>query len=138
LHFIYRGVSDDVRRGSSRMGVRILASVTAVLGAAALTLACMIALVEGTIRAVSIDQIPLRVVVVAADLVLGTVLLLGASTWPRIWPFVSWAWGRPNFLRCRSTSIPVKFAPVIPLKFSGIVLRACAKVSKAVRHNAAH
>jgi len=59
------------------MGVRILASVTAVLGAAALTLACMIALVEGTIRAVSIDQIPLRVVAVAADLVLGTVLLLG-------------------------------------------------------------
>ena len=29
------------------MGVRILASVTAVLGAATLTLACMIALVQG-------------------------------------------------------------------------------------------
>ena len=59
------------------MGVRILASVTAVLGAAALTLACMIALVQGTIRAVSIDQIPLRVLAVTADFILGTVLLLG-------------------------------------------------------------
>ena len=59
------------------MGVKILASVTAVLGAAALTLASLIALVQGTIRAVSIDQIPLRVLAVAADLVLGTVLLLG-------------------------------------------------------------
>jgi hypothetical protein len=59
------------------VGVRILASVTAVLGAAALTLACMIALVQGTIRAVSIDQIPLRVLAVTADFILGTVLLLG-------------------------------------------------------------
>lgn len=59
------------------MGVRILASVTAVLGAAALTLASLIALVQGTIRAVSIDQIPLRVLAVGADLVLGTILLLG-------------------------------------------------------------
>jgi len=59
------------------VGVRILASVTAVLGAAALTLTCMIALVQGTILAVSIDQIPLRVLAVCADLVLGTVLLLG-------------------------------------------------------------
>ena len=59
------------------MGMKILASITAVLGAAALTLASMIALVLGTIRAVSIDDIPLRVLAVAADLVLGTVLLLG-------------------------------------------------------------
>ena len=59
------------------MAMRILASVIAVLGAAALTLACLIALVQGTIRAVSIDQIPLRVLAVAADLVFGTVLLLG-------------------------------------------------------------
>ena len=59
------------------MGVRILASVTAVLGAAALTLACMIALVQGTIQAVSIDPIQLRVLAVAADLLLGTALLLG-------------------------------------------------------------
>jgi hypothetical protein len=56
--------------------MRILASVTAVLGAAALTLACMIALVTGTIRAVSIEQTPLRLLAVAADLVLGTLLLL--------------------------------------------------------------
>ena len=59
------------------MGVRILASVAAVLGAAALTLACMIALVQGTIRAVSIGPIPLRVLAVSADVVMGTVLLLG-------------------------------------------------------------
>ena len=59
------------------MVMRILGSVTAVLGAAALTLACMIALVEGTIRAVNIDEIPLRVLAVAADLLFGTVLLLG-------------------------------------------------------------
>jgi hypothetical protein len=59
------------------MGVRILASLTAVLGAAALTLACMIALVQGTIRAVTIGQIPLRVLAVTADFVFGTVLLLG-------------------------------------------------------------
>jgi hypothetical protein len=58
------------------MGVRIVASLTAVLGAAALTLACMLALVQGTILAVSIEQIPLRVLAVCADLVLGTVLLL--------------------------------------------------------------
>jgi len=59
------------------VGMRILASVTAILGAAALTLASMVALVRGTIRAVSIDQIPLRVLAVAADIVFGTVLLLG-------------------------------------------------------------
>ena len=59
------------------MGVRILASVTAVLGAAALTLACLIALIEGTIRAVAIVQIPLRVLVVTADFIIGTILLLG-------------------------------------------------------------
>jgi len=59
------------------VGVRILASVAAVLGAAALTLACMIALVKGTIRAVSIDSLALRFLALAADLVLGTALLLG-------------------------------------------------------------
>jgi hypothetical protein len=57
--------------------MRILASVTAVLGAAALTLASMIVLVQGTIRAVSMEQFPLRALAVTADLVFGTVLLLG-------------------------------------------------------------
>jgi hypothetical protein len=56
--------------------MKILASVMAVFGAAGLTLVCMIALVLGTIQAVSIDQIPLRVLAIAADLVLGTILLL--------------------------------------------------------------
>jgi len=59
------------------MGIKIFASVAAVLGAAALTLACMIALVQGTIRAVAIDDLPLRILASAADLILGTVLLLG-------------------------------------------------------------
>jgi hypothetical protein len=36
----------------------------------------MIALVQGTILAVNIAQIPLRILAVAADLVLGTLLLL--------------------------------------------------------------
>jgi hypothetical protein len=57
--------------------MKLLASITAVLGAAGLTLACMIALVQGTIRAVAVDQIPLRVLAVAADFILGTTLLLG-------------------------------------------------------------
>jgi hypothetical protein len=56
---------------------RILASVTAVLGAAALTLACLIALVQGTILAVSLDQVALRILAVTADFVFGTVLLIG-------------------------------------------------------------
>jgi hypothetical protein len=59
------------------MVMKILSSVIAVLGAAALTLASMLALVRGTIRAVSIDQIPLRLLAISADLVLGTVLLVG-------------------------------------------------------------
>ena len=59
------------------MFVRILASLTAVLGAAALTLACMIALVQGTILAVSIDRTLLRILALGADLLLGTAMLLG-------------------------------------------------------------
>jgi hypothetical protein len=58
------------------MGLRILASLTAVLGAAALTLSCMIALVQGTIRAVAISQMPLRFLAVGGDIVLGTLMLI--------------------------------------------------------------
>jgi hypothetical protein len=57
--------------------VKIFAAVTAIAGAAALTLATMIALVRGTILAVSIDSLPLRVLAVSADLILGTLLLVG-------------------------------------------------------------
>ena len=53
------------------------ACVAAVIGAAALTLATMFALVRGSIRAVSIANLPLRILAVAADVILGTVLLLG-------------------------------------------------------------
>jgi hypothetical protein len=56
---------------------KIFASVSAVIGAAALTLATMIALVQGTILAVSIANLPLRFLAVATDVVLGTVLLVG-------------------------------------------------------------
>jgi hypothetical protein len=59
------------------VGVRILTSVIAVLGAAALTLASLIVLVRGTIQAVAIEEVPLRVVVVAADVIFGSILLLG-------------------------------------------------------------
>jgi hypothetical protein len=58
------------------MIVKILAAVAAVIGAASLTLATMIALVEGTIMAVSVADLTLRILAVLADLVLGTVLLV--------------------------------------------------------------
>jgi len=56
---------------------KIFAGVVAVVCAAALTLATMIALVQGTIAAVSLVNLPLRILAVAADLLFGTVLLLG-------------------------------------------------------------
>jgi hypothetical protein len=55
---------------------KILAGVIAVVGAAALTLATTIALVQGTIAAVSIGNLPLRILAVASDIAIGTVLLL--------------------------------------------------------------
>jgi len=57
--------------------VKALASATAVLGAAGLTLACLIALVQGTIRAVGLANPLLRALAVVAVLAFGTVLLLG-------------------------------------------------------------
>jgi len=42
-----------------------------------MTLATMVALVRGTILAISIGAVPLRVFAVIADFVIGTVLLLG-------------------------------------------------------------
>ena len=51
--------------------------MAAVIGAAVLTLATMIALVQGSILAVSIANLPLRIVAVAVDIVLGTILLVG-------------------------------------------------------------
>ena len=56
---------------------KIFAGVTAVIGAAALTLATMIALVQGTILAVSIASLSLRILAVATDILFGTLLLLG-------------------------------------------------------------
>lgn len=56
---------------------KIFACVTAVIGAAALTLAMMVALVQGTIMAVSIANLPLRILAVATDVLFGTVLLVG-------------------------------------------------------------
>jgi hypothetical protein len=56
---------------------KILAGLLAVACAAALTLATTIALVQGTIAAVSLADLRLRSLAVAADLVIGIVLLLG-------------------------------------------------------------
>ena len=56
---------------------KILACVAAVIGAAFLTLATMLGLVQGSILAVSIVNLPIRMLAVAADVVLGTVLLVG-------------------------------------------------------------
>jgi hypothetical protein len=57
--------------------VKFSSYAIAVIGAAVLTLATMIALVQGTILAVSIANLPLRILAVTADVVFGTVLLLG-------------------------------------------------------------
>ncbi len=59
------------------MIIKILAGAVAVAGAAALTLAVMIALVRWTIIIVSIVDVRLRALAVLGDLVLGTVLLVG-------------------------------------------------------------
>lgn len=49
----------------------------AVIGSAAVTLATMVALVRGTIATLSIDNPYLRILAEAADVLFGTVLLLG-------------------------------------------------------------
>ncbi len=62
---------------SSRAIGKVLASIVAVLAAAGLTLASVIALVLGTIRSLGLQSLPLRILAIAADFVLGTVLLVG-------------------------------------------------------------
>ena len=59
------------------MIVKFFSYAIAVIGAAVLTLATMVALVQGTILAVSIANPPLRILAVIADVLFGTVLLLG-------------------------------------------------------------
>jgi hypothetical protein len=56
---------------------KVLAGVVAVIGSAALTLGTLIALVQGTILAVSIANLPIRIVAVTADVLFGTLLLVG-------------------------------------------------------------
>ena len=69
---------NEMQQGASVfVGVRIIASMTAVLGSAALTLACLIALVQGTILAVAIDLTTLRLLALAADFIIGTSALIG-------------------------------------------------------------
>jgi hypothetical protein len=67
----------DRPRGRRQVTGKIFACVTAVIGAGVLTLATMIALVQGTIMAVSIASLPLRILAVVIDVFFGTVLLLG-------------------------------------------------------------
>ena len=55
---------------------KIFSGAMAVACAATLTLATMIALVQGTIAAVSIANLPLRILTGAADIVFGTFLLV--------------------------------------------------------------
>jgi hypothetical protein len=74
---IRRRGAGTTKAGSRFVIGKILAGVLAVVCAAALTLATMIALVQGTIAAVSISGLPLRLLAVAADLVIGTAMLLG-------------------------------------------------------------
>ncbi|HEX3378145.1 MAG TPA: hypothetical protein VHS29_14840 [Candidatus Acidoferrales bacterium] len=59
------------------MGLKILSSMMAVLGSAALTLACVLALVQGTIYAVSLEQTALRFIAIAAVFLVGTSALIG-------------------------------------------------------------
>ncbi len=56
---------------------KVLAGVVAVIGSAALTLGTLIALVQGTILAVSIANLPIRILAVTADVLFGTLLLVG-------------------------------------------------------------
>jgi hypothetical protein len=56
---------------------KVLARVVVVIVAAALTLAAILALVQGTIDAISLNNLPLRVLAVLADLACGALLLVG-------------------------------------------------------------
>jgi hypothetical protein len=56
---------------------KALARVVAVIVAAVLTLAALLALVQGTVDAISLDRWPLRVLAVLADIALGIFLLVG-------------------------------------------------------------
>jgi hypothetical protein len=58
------------------MIAKILARVTAVAVAAAITLATTLSLVKGTILLVGIGDIRLRILAACADIVLGTVVLV--------------------------------------------------------------
>jgi hypothetical protein len=55
---------------------KVLAGVVAVIGAAALTLTTVIGLVQGTILAVSIASLPIRILAMAANVLFGTLLLV--------------------------------------------------------------
>ena len=59
------------------MRTKLFASVIAVLGAAVLTLGTILALVQSSILAVSVANLPLRILAVVADVIIGTVLLVG-------------------------------------------------------------
>jgi len=58
------------------MIAKIFASVAAVAGAAAITLATMLALVRVTILLVAIDDLRWRIVAACSDIVLGTIVLV--------------------------------------------------------------
>jgi hypothetical protein len=59
------------------MIARGFASLIAVIGSAALTLATVVALVRGTIATLYIDNLSLRIFAMMLDVIVGTALLLG-------------------------------------------------------------
>jgi hypothetical protein len=70
-------IPNELPRRSNDVRGKIFAGVAAVVGAAVLTLATMVALVQCSILAVSIKSLPFRILAVAADIILGIVLLVG-------------------------------------------------------------
>ena len=55
---------------------KLIAGALAVLAAAAVTVAAMICLIKVTTITLAIENLPLRILAVAADIILGTLLLL--------------------------------------------------------------
>ena len=109
---------------------KTLASIIAVVGSAALTLAVMIALVQGTIAAVSIDNLLLRIPALVADVLFGTALLLGCIYVATHLAVRILGVGDANF-----PPLPEGTNRTEPPQFSGASAQACAKVTKTMRQD---
>jgi hypothetical protein len=58
---------------------KILTALVAVLAAASLTLGAVFAVVRGTMAAIAVGNLPLRILAVTADALLGSLLLIGCT-----------------------------------------------------------